>query len=125
MLKPTASISQSPWALVMGGATIVGLHGIQFLRLAGYRIISTNSPKNNELVVEYGAEASLDYKMGATEQLQEIKRISAGHLKLVLHAVEGHGLDLGVAALTESKASGKRLATVENDMYNQLFYHRN
>ena len=27
---------ESPWALVQGGATIVGLHGIQLLRLAGY-----------------------------------------------------------------------------------------
>ena len=105
----------------MGGATIVGLHGIQFLRLAGYRVISTNSSKTNELVAEYGAETSLDYKMGATKQLQEISRISAGHLKLVLHAVEGQGLDLGVAALTESKTPGKRLATVENDMYDHLF----
>jgi NADPH:quinone reductase-like Zn-dependent oxidoreductase len=105
----------------MGGATIVGLHGIQFLRLAGYRIISTNSSNTNELVAEYGAEASIDYKMGAIEQLQEINRISAGHLKLVLHAVEGQGLDLGVAALTESKAPGKRLASVENDMYDHLF----
>ena len=71
----------------------------------------------NRLVAEYGAAASVDYKRGDAEQVREISRITGGNLEMVLHAVEGQGIRVGIAALEESSASVKRLASVQSDMY--------
>ncbi|KAI0452053.1 GroES-like protein [Xylaria acuta] len=49
------------FVLVYGGSTASGTFAIQILRLSGYRVITTCSPKNFKLVEEYGAEKAFDY----------------------------------------------------------------
>ncbi|EIC08097.1 Alcohol dehydrogenase zinc-binding domain protein [Microbacterium laevaniformans OR221] len=48
--------------VVWGGATAVGGNAIQLARAAGYRVITTTSPRNHEQMTRLGAEAVFDYR---------------------------------------------------------------
>lgn len=48
--------------VVWGGATAVGGNAIQLARAAGYRVITTASPRNHEQLTRLGAEAVFDYR---------------------------------------------------------------
>ncbi|SPO07540.1 related to toxD gene [Cephalotrichum gorgonifer] len=48
--------------LVYGGSSSVGLLAIQLLKLCGYRVATTCSPHNFNLVKKYGADAVFDYR---------------------------------------------------------------
>ena len=48
--------------VVWGGATAVGGNAIQLARAAGYRVITTASPRNHEQMKRLGAEAAFDYR---------------------------------------------------------------
>ncbi len=58
---PNSDNNDSPHVLVYGGATATGTLTLQFLRLAGYRPITTCSPANFPLVKARGALATFDY----------------------------------------------------------------
>ncbi|KAJ9150918.1 NAD(P)-binding protein [Pleurostoma richardsiae] len=47
--------------LVSGGASATGTATIQLLKLAGYDVVATCSPRNSELVRSYGADRVFDY----------------------------------------------------------------
>jgi NADPH:quinone reductase-like Zn-dependent oxidoreductase len=49
------------WVLIYGGSTATGSLGIQFAKLAGYKVITTCSPKNNAFVKSRGADEVFDY----------------------------------------------------------------
>ncbi len=48
--------------LVWGGSTSVGSNAIQLLHHAGYRVLTTASPRNHDYVRALGAEAAVDYR---------------------------------------------------------------
>jgi NADPH:quinone reductase-like Zn-dependent oxidoreductase len=50
--------------IVWGGSTSVGSNAIQLAVAAGYRVITTASPKNFEYVKRLGAEKVFDYRSG-------------------------------------------------------------
>ncbi|KAJ8603949.1 hypothetical protein MRB53_042016 [Persea americana] len=47
--------------LIYGGSTATGSLAIQFATLAGYRVITTCNPRNNDFVKSLGAQAVYDY----------------------------------------------------------------
>lgn len=47
--------------LVWGGSTSVGSNAIQLARCAGYRVVTTASPRNFDYVRSLGAAAAVDY----------------------------------------------------------------
>ena len=47
--------------LIWGGASSVGQYAIQFAKLGGFRVMTTASPKNFELVKGLGADEVFDY----------------------------------------------------------------
>ncbi|EJT79054.1 hypothetical protein GGTG_04143 [Gaeumannomyces tritici R3-111a-1] len=49
------------FVLVYGGSTASGTFAIQLLKPSGYRVITTFSPNNFELVQECGAERAFNY----------------------------------------------------------------
>jgi len=49
------------YVLVYGGSSASGTFAIQLLRLSGYKVVTTCSPKNFGLVESYGAEKAFDY----------------------------------------------------------------
>jgi NADPH:quinone reductase-like Zn-dependent oxidoreductase len=60
--RVSADSAAAPWVLVYGGATSTGLYAIQILHLAGYRVVTTASPKNFSLLRSLGADAVVDYR---------------------------------------------------------------
>jgi len=60
---PTASPpDRDQWVIIWGGATSVGCNAIQLAAAAGYRVITTASPKNFALVTSLGAALAFDYR---------------------------------------------------------------
>lgn len=57
----TSSAKQD--VLIYGGSTATGTIAIQFATLSGYRVITTCSPKNFDLVRSLGADAVYDYSV--------------------------------------------------------------
>ncbi|KAB8346028.1 hypothetical protein FH972_023080 [Carpinus fangiana] len=50
--------------LVYGGSTATGLFALQLAKLSGLRVLTTCSPKNFDLVKEFGADEAFDYSKG-------------------------------------------------------------
>lgn len=48
--------------LIWAGSTGVGMYAIKLAALAGYRVVTTCSPHNFDLVRSLGASAAFDYK---------------------------------------------------------------
>jgi len=48
--------------LIYSGATSASLFAIQMAKLAGYHVVTTCSPRSNDLVKDYGADAVYDYR---------------------------------------------------------------
>ena len=48
--------------LIYSGATSASLFAIQLAKLAGYQVVTTCSPRSNDLVKSYGADAMYDYQ---------------------------------------------------------------
>ncbi|OKL57753.1 hypothetical protein UA08_07101 [Talaromyces atroroseus] len=59
---PSEPIKEPEFLLIYGGSTATGTLGIQFAKLAGYKVITTSSPKNFGLLKSLGAEEVFDYK---------------------------------------------------------------
>lgn len=58
--------------LIYAGSTATGTLGIQFAKLAGYKVITTCSPRNFDLVKSLGADAVYDYNdPAAAAQIRE------------------------------------------------------
>lgn len=58
---PGKGNTDGDYLLVYGGSTATGSLAIQYARLSGSRVISINSPHNDEFVKSLGAEKSFDY----------------------------------------------------------------
>ncbi|KAF8261438.1 dehydrogenase [Lactarius quietus] len=75
--------------LIWGGSSSVGQYAIQFVKLAGFRVITTASPKNFDLVKGLGADEVFDYRdEGVVEKIRE---------------ATGNALDLAVDTISEGK----------------------
>jgi len=49
------------WLFVYGGSSSVGQYAIQLAKLSGYKVVSTASSRNHELVKNFGADLVFDY----------------------------------------------------------------
>ncbi|QKX55490.1 uncharacterized protein TRUGW13939_02583 [Talaromyces rugulosus] len=81
---PTHPLSkeQSVPILIYGGSTATGTLAIQFAKLSGYRVLTTCSPRNFDLVKKLGADAVYDYK--DPQAPEEIRKSTNDNLTLVL-----------------------------------------
>ncbi|KAJ5205544.1 Polyketide synthase enoylreductase [Penicillium cf. griseofulvum] len=63
---------------IYAGATSAGLFHIQIAKAAGYRVVTTASPRSFDLVKEYGATAVFDYRSAtvAADIVKEYPKIS-------------------------------------------------
>ncbi|KAK7694089.1 hypothetical protein QCA50_003665 [Cerrena zonata] len=62
LTEPPAKAAVSKWILIYGASTSVGLFAIQLAHLAGYKVVTTASPKNHQLAKSLGADAVFDYR---------------------------------------------------------------
>ncbi|CAD6588290.1 MAG: hypothetical protein CYPHOPRED_004329, partial [Cyphobasidiales sp. Tagirdzhanova-0007] len=98
---PPEIVPGSPWYLIYGGSTSVGLFTTQLAKLMGYRIIVTASPHSFELVKSQGADEVVDYHDG-DKASAEIRRITGGGVDLAFDTVsEGDSFKIAVATFGE------------------------
>ncbi|KAH9934278.1 GroES-like protein [Fomitopsis serialis] len=62
LVEPPDRVDGVEWILVYGGSSSVGQYAIQLAHLSGYKVVTTASPQNFELVRSLGADAVFDYK---------------------------------------------------------------
>jgi NADPH:quinone reductase-like Zn-dependent oxidoreductase len=75
--------------LVWGGASSVGMLAVQFAKLSGFKVITTASSRNYELVKSLGADIVIDYN--DSQVVEKIRQASNGKLKYVFDAVVSNG----------------------------------
>jgi NADPH:quinone reductase-like Zn-dependent oxidoreductase len=78
---PTDPSTKGEFVFIYGGSSATGSLGIQFAKLAGYRVITTCSPRNFNLVKSLGAEAAFDYN--DPEVTAKINDYTKGNLNYV------------------------------------------
>lgn len=77
---------KSPWVLIYGGSSSVGLFAIQLAKFAGYSVITTCSPRNFDLVKEHGADVVVDYH-DSDAAVEKIREATSGTLTSALDCI--------------------------------------
>jgi NADPH:quinone reductase-like Zn-dependent oxidoreductase len=112
--RPSKDIgSNDKTLLIWGGASAVGASAIQLAVAAGYRVITTASPKNFNLVTQLGASQVFDYH--SVTVVEEIVRALNGQDLVGTYDAINRGGAIEVVADVVAKAGGdKTLATVSH-----------
>lgn len=58
---PDQPTTEPEWVFIYGGSTAMGTFAIQMAKMSGYKVVSTSSPHNFDLVKTYGADVVFDY----------------------------------------------------------------
>ncbi|KAM0189085.1 hypothetical protein ACHAPA_012229 [Fusarium lateritium] len=92
---------------IYAGATSAGLYHIQVAKAAGYKVVTTASPRSFQLVKDYGADAVFDYKSPsvAADIIKEYPKIT----KAVDCFSEGKSTSICAAVL---KPTGGKVITL-------------
>ncbi|KAF3055672.1 Protein TOXD [Daldinia childiae] len=92
--------SNAPTILIYGGATASGMFGLQYARLSGWRVLTTCSPRNFQLVKALGAHEAFDYH-DSEACAAEIRTATNNDLCYAFDCVsEGSSLQICADALT-------------------------
>ncbi|KAJ9098663.1 hypothetical protein QFC21_004311 [Naganishia friedmannii] len=102
------SVDSTNWIAIYGGSSSVGLFAIQLAKFAGYKVVTACSPKNFELVREYGADVVVDYH-DTEAAIQQIKKATSGRLTTALDCISADdSVVLCLKALADDDSNGKR-----------------
>ncbi|KAF4454155.1 hypothetical protein F53441_3290 [Fusarium austroafricanum] len=71
--------------LVYGGSSATGTAAVQLVKLAGFEVITTSSPRNFEMVKSYGASAVFDYN--DPNCTADIKKHSKNNIRYALDCI--------------------------------------
>lgn len=104
---PEQGKGNGEWLFVYGGSTTAGCLGIQFAKLAGYRVITACSPRNNELVRSRGADEVFDYN--DPECGAKINKLTENKLKYVWDTISAQEI---VDKALSSDSEGCRYACI-------------
>ncbi|CAM1504650.1 Fc.00g022410.m01.CDS01 [Cosmosporella sp. VM-42] len=78
---PTDPVKDNTPVLIYGGSSATGSLAIQFAKLAGYKVLTTCSPRNFDFVRSLGADAVFDYR--DPDSGKKINEATNNSLKLV------------------------------------------
>ncbi|KAK3057767.1 hypothetical protein LTR09_000842 [Extremus antarcticus] len=98
--------------LIYGGSTATGSLGIQFAKLAGYKVLTTCSPHNNDFVKSLGAEAVYNYK--DADCGKQIRKDTNDSLKLAWDTVGIDGAGQICADALSSDGTGAKYGFIVN-----------
>ncbi|KAI1376085.1 putative zinc-binding dehydrogenase family oxidoreductase [Hypoxylon crocopeplum] len=102
--SPEEPAKKPDFVFVYGGSTSNGTVAIQLLKLSGFRVVTTCSPRNFDLVESYGAEKAFDYNSATC--VEDIRAYTGGNLKYAMDIIaEAKSLKLCYAAL--GRAGGR------------------
>ncbi|KAI0723771.1 hypothetical protein C8T65DRAFT_824920 [Cerioporus squamosus] len=62
LVEPPEKIAKSEWVLVYGRSTACGLSAIQLAHLSRYKVVTTASSRNHELLKSFGEDVTIDYR---------------------------------------------------------------
>jgi len=79
--------AQDEWVIVFGGSSAVGQSAIQLVKGSGYKVVTTGSPRNEELLKKLGADAVINYTKSEDEQLADLASITSGKFSKALDIV--------------------------------------
>ncbi|OCH84775.1 GroES-like protein [Obba rivulosa] len=79
LVEPPEKVSGEHWVFVYGGSSSVGQYAVQLAHLSGYKVVTTASPRNFELVKSLGADAVFDYR--DPEVVRKIKTATGDSVK--------------------------------------------
>ncbi|KAI8908643.1 zinc-binding oxidoreductase ToxD [Powellomyces hirtus] len=82
---PGAKDAKTGTVLIYGGSTATGSLAIQFAKLSGWKVVTTCSPRNFELVKKCGADAVFDYN--DPECAKKIREFTSDSLAHVLDCI--------------------------------------
>jgi len=85
LVEPPEKGGKEEWVFVYGGSSSVGQYAIQLAHLSGYKVVTTASPRNFELVKSLGADAAFDYK--DPEVVQKVKAATGDSIKAALDTI--------------------------------------
>jgi len=102
--------------LILGGSGGVGLYAIQIAHLSGAQISVTCREEANELVREYGADFTIDYRN--SDAWDELKEKQAGGFDVILDLVGGDSIEKSLSLL----ASGGRVVSIVDQSISQNLY---
>ncbi|KAH8816970.1 chaperonin 10-like protein [Xylogone sp. PMI_703] len=102
---PTQPLTQPETILIYGGSSATGILGIQFAKLSGYKVITTCSPHNFELVKSLGADEVFDYK--DADCGEKINRLTNNSLRLAWDTISTSDSAKIVAEALTSKDSAR------------------
>ncbi|GBE89406.1 Zinc-type alcohol dehydrogenase-like protein [Sparassis crispa] len=61
LVEPPRKVEREEWIFISSGSSSVGQYAIQLAHLSGYKVATTSSPHNFELVKSLGADVVFDY----------------------------------------------------------------
>ncbi|QRV87248.1 Zinc-binding dehydrogenase [Ceratobasidium sp. AG-Ba] len=85
LAEPSAPSDKGEWILIYGGSTSLGLFSTQLAKLSGYKVVTTVSQKNSELLKSLGADVVIDYK--ASDVVEQIQRVTGNSLKYAFDTI--------------------------------------
>ncbi|KAL6833689.1 GroES-like protein [Trichoderma sp. SZMC 28015] len=116
---PSDPVATPEPILIYGGSTASGLLGIQFAKLAGYKVITTASPHNFDYLKSLGADAVFDYKSPTV--VDDIIAAAGGELT---HAWDCISLEpsakICAAAISDKGGKLGLLLPVDPDVINRI-----
>ncbi|GKT52888.1 alcohol dehydrogenase [Colletotrichum tofieldiae] len=71
--------------LIYGGTSSIGSLSVQYLKQAGYEVVTTTSPQHKDFVSQLGASISIDHRQSSETLVKEL--IAAGPYDVVLDTV--------------------------------------
>ncbi|KAI0362627.1 GroES-like protein [Trametes cingulata] len=104
LVEPPAKASGNEWIFVYGGSSAVGQFAIQLAHVAGYKVVTTASPRNFDLVKSLGADAVFDYK--DPDVVKKIKEVTGDSVTKAVDAIslkESQGISAEVLAPSGGK----------------------
>ncbi|TBU35546.1 GroES-like protein [Dichomitus squalens] len=104
LVELPAKVTDEEWLYIHGGASAVGQFAIQLAALSGYRVVTTASPKNHELVKSLGASEVFDYR--DSEVVSKIKAVTRDSIRVAFDTIslqESQSISAAVIAPTGGK----------------------
>jgi NADPH:quinone reductase-like Zn-dependent oxidoreductase len=107
---PTNPSKSNEFVLIYGGSSATGSLGIQFAKAAGYRVITTCSPRNFDFVKSLGADKAFDYNSPTCAK--DINAYTDNKLKYAWDTISLPSSQKIVAEALSSDPAGARSGTI-------------
>ncbi|CAE6502805.1 unnamed protein product [Rhizoctonia solani] len=83
--EPSSGAKKDEWILIYGGSSSLGLFSTQLAKLSGYKVVTTVSPKNFDLLKSLGADVTIDYK--SSDVVEQIQKATGNTLRFAFDTV--------------------------------------